>query len=177
MKLNFLLNFFLFFLLVLTNKCEEITVEITSESDISSYKTIGTEGIFTLVTNTTDLNDISATSEIENQFFISSLIENDEKTYDLNCSLFDPENMNVVVKCHLLGAIDASSSYHFRFSGGKIDLDGNTIIIKADENYYFDIEIKSYNIPFIYSNKQSIDLNDEDLSLSYTPISSIFDTI
>ena len=161
MKTNFLLIFALLFLHFSSTKSEEIALTITNQSDLNINKTIGTEGIFSFETSASGLEQIFDPLEIESETIFDAYLIEEGKNYSLNCSLFDPKNKNVVVKCFLLENIEESSSYQFTFSGGKIVKDNITINIIGDQNYLFNIELKTYNIPFIYSDPQNIDLDEE----------------
>ena len=162
MKSSFLLIINLFLLLPFFSKSVDITLTITKETDPTHSKLIGPQGTFALYTDAENLDaTVFDPDQIESQTQFEGLFSDGEKTYKWICSLFDPNDRNVSVKCTVDDTIKDSSNYHFRLESGTIQKDGNTINIKSEEDYYFDIEMKSYNIPFIYSDSQKINLEED----------------
>ena len=140
-----------------------IYIEITDQTDPISSKTIGQKGTFGLMTNIENLNSIYNPSEIETQTnFRGNFVSQSNKTYLWNCRLWDPANMNVVVLCTVDDTIYKAERMNFALINGEIRK-GNEYIIKINgANHYFDIDLKSFNIPFIYSDLQFIDLDSEN---------------
>ena len=126
-------------------------------------KTIGPNGTFGLVTNMESLYFIFNHSEIEDLSIFEGTFTDKVKSYTYNwvCRLWDPQNMNVVVLCTVDNTIFESSSNDFILDYGSIEVGEYYIEVYCDEEYYFEIELKPFNIPFIYSEPQIINLDSD----------------
>ena len=163
MKTTFKFIFTLLSLFVFATNQTYIHIEITDQTDPIALKTIGQKGTFGLMTNMENLNSIFNPSEIETQTnFKGNFVSQSNKIYLWNCRLWDPTNMNVVVLCTVDDIISKEERRNFFLSYGEIKK-GNEYIIKINgANHNFDIDLKSCNIPFIYSDPQFIDLDSEN---------------
>jgi hypothetical protein len=65
--------------------------------------------------------------------------------------------MNITVICEASSSLKTGQQYILK--GGYIFFDDYKIHIKSDSNYYFSLDEKEFNIPFIYSLPQSINLD------------------
>ena len=164
MKSTFIL---LFFLLFIQLKSQTINISLTKETDLSPIKAIGQLGTFALVTDTKNLSEIIGPSELESfsSFkgnFTNETLEKDSIYYSWNCSLFDPINQNVTIKCTVNDIFNVSSIIHLFMLNASIEIGNYTINIFPQKDYLFTIETKSFNYPFIYSDPQIIDLETGD---------------
>ena len=162
-------NFILFFLLFIQLKSQTINISLTKETDPSPIKAIGQLGTFALVTDTQNLSEIIDPSELESLSsfkgnFTNETLEKDSLYYSWNCSLFDPLNQNVTIKCTVNDTFNVSSVIHLRMLNASIEIENLTINIFPQEDYLFTIETKPFNYPFIYSDPQIIDLETSDSS-------------
>ena len=119
------ISFLLLFLFVLTKSQQYINIIITEETDTNHIKTVGQNGFFYMVTDTKNLSMFNQ-SEIEEQTKFEGVFENDDYGYITvpNCSLWFPENMNVVVICPFTS--DFISSEKYRLIDGKIKFEDYT---------------------------------------------------
>ena len=137
-------------------KSEYIQIYIIKENNPNPVKTIGPNGTFGLVTDTKTLSNILE----EETFFKASFKDKENNKYYLDCSLWDPEDMNLIILCSMNELNINNSIRQFRFDFGLIKKDDYYIRIKSKEiNYYIDIEMKPFNIPFVYSQRQIINLD------------------
>ena len=162
-------NFILLFLLFIQLKSQTINISLTKETDPSPIKVIGQLGTFALVTDTRNLSDIFDPSELEalSSFkgnFTNETLEKDSLYYSWNCSLFDPLNQNVTIKCTVNDIFNVSSVIHLFMLNASIEIGNYTINIFPQKDYLFTIGTKSFNYPFIYSDPQIIDLETGDSS-------------
>ena len=162
-------TFILLFLLFIQLKSQTINISLTKETDPSPIKAIGQLGTFALVTDTQNLSDLIDPSELESLSsfkgnFTNETLEKDSLYYSWNCSLFDPLNQNVTIKCTVNDTFNVSSVIHLRMLNASIEIENLTINIFPQEDYLFTIETKPFNYPFIYSDPQIIDLETADSS-------------
>ena len=116
---------------------------------------IGNENYFALVT---DYNN-KETKIFENNVNISFVgrFENIFDSYNANCKLWIPSDDNLRIICKFIDNFSSSSSL-LDLDKYEFNYDKYTIIIEQDEQ----IKFKRYyeNIPFLYSDRQIINLND-----------------
>ena len=161
MRINLLITFILLLLVSLVTNIEYINIQITNETDQISMKTIGPNGTFGLVTNMESLSFIFNHSEIEDLTVFEGTFMDKERgdVYKWICRLWDPENMNVVVLCTVDYTILEASNNNFILDHGSIEVGEYYIEVYCDKEYYFEIDMKPFNIPFIYSEPQIINLD------------------
>ena len=159
MKINSPFIFFLLLLLCVVTKSQNIDILITNQTDSHHIKTIGSNGYFYMVTDTKNLSMFNK-SDMENLTnFLGDFrtSPSDGVVYALYCYLISPENMNITVICEASSSLKTGQQYILK--GGYIFFDDYKIHIKSDSNYYFSLDKKEFNIPFIYSLPQSINLD------------------
>ena len=158
MKINSTFIFFLLlFLFVLTQSQQFIQITITEESDTNHIKTVGPKGFFYMVTDTKNLSMFNR-SDIEELTKFEGVFENHEHDYSIkvpNCSLWSPENMNTAIICPLTSNFNSKEQY--TLIDGFVRFEDYRIIIRS--GYYFNFDVKEFDIPFIYSLPQSITLD------------------
>ena len=159
MKINSPFIFFLLLLLCVVTKSQSIDMLITNQTDSHNIKTIGPNGYFYMVTDTKNLSMFNK-SDMENltNFYGDFRTSPDDGVvYAVDCYLISPENMNITVICKASSSLKIGLQYILK--AGYIFFDDFRISIKSDPNYYFTLDKKEFNIPFIYSLPQSINLD------------------
>ena len=159
MKINSSFIFFLLLLLCVGTKSQYIDILITEETDSNHIKTIGSNGYFFMVTDTKNLpmfnkSDMESLTKFIGDFRSS---QDDYIAKAVDCYLISPENMNITVICQAPSYFNASLQY--RLEGGIISYGDYEIYIQSDYTYYFSFDKKEFNIPFIYSYSQIINLD------------------
>ena len=161
MRINLPITFILLLLVSFVTSIEYINMQITNQTDPISLKTIGPNGTFGLVTNIESLYFIFNHSEIEDLTVFEGTFMDKERgdVYKWICRLWDPDNMNVVVLCTVDYTILEASNNNFILDHGSIEVGEYYIEVYCDKEYYFEIDMKPLNIPFIYSEPQIINLD------------------
>ena len=161
MKINLstIFTFLLFFSFV-TN-IEYINITITDQSDPSTSITLGPNGTIALVTDRDNLTSIFNRSDIENQTHFQGRFRVRESIdVYLDCRLWDPEDINVIVLCKIDEQMYGIELENCSLIDGTIYTKNYTINIEG-QYHFFDIDLKEFNIPFIYSDLHYIDLNSD----------------
>ena len=140
---------------------------IIPETDIylyilySNLQYIGKEGFLYFITNYDDTKkNIFNPEDIEEKTnFTTTITVDKENKYIVNCRLWKPTNEKIRIFCDLEEMLEVGS-HNLYFDSANIKYNNYTIhIISLTEN----IEAYQYNIsiPFIYSDKQVINVEDE----------------
>ena len=160
MKTNASFTFIQFLLLFSFSKPEFISIKITRESDPNQVKLIDPKGTFALMseTNSSMLSNLLEGNESEK--FEMNFRNNEGVIYTWFCSLWIPERMNALIKCQVDQNVSTSSSHYFTLESGIVKFGENYIEISSADNYYFELDMKEFNLPFIYSEPQIIDLEE-----------------
>ena len=152
MKINLstIFTFLLFFSFV-TN-IEYINITITDQSDPSTSITLGPNGTIALVTDRDNLTSIFNRSDIENQTHFQGRFRVRESIdVYLDCRLWYPEDINVIVLCKIDEQMYGIELENCSLIDGTIYTKNYTINIEG-QYHFFDIDLKEFNIPFIYSD-------------------------
>ena len=140
---------------------QTITITITDQSDPISPKIIGPNGTIALTTDRDNLTSIFNRSDIENKTqFLGYFMDAHRELFRWNCRLWDPEDMNVTVLCKIDEQIYRAALKDFMFFFSNFTIDHYVIEIDGYD-HYFDIDLKEFNIPFIYSDSHYIDLDSD----------------
>ena len=139
---------------------QTIFITITDQSDPISPKIIGPNGTIALTTDRDNLTSIFNRSDIENKTQLGYFMDYHRELFRWNCRLWDPEDMNVTVLCKIDEQIYRAVLNSFRFYFSVFRIDNYTIDIDGF-HHYFDIDLKEFNIPFIYSDSHYIDLDSD----------------
>ena len=160
MKSNASFSFILFLLFFSFSKPEFISIKITRESDPNQMKLIGPKGTFALMseTNSPILSYLLEGNESEK--FEVNFRNNEGVIYTWLCSLWIPEKMNVLIKCQIDENASKGSSLLFTLEKGRVKFGEINIKISSADDYYFELDMKEFNVPFIYSEPQIIDLDE-----------------
>ena len=135
------------------------------EIDNKKEKIIGKEGSFYLITDYNDTENIFNISDIEEQTLFNTIIKDDiDNKYNVTCRLWNPSSSKIILICKLKEElryqqqnIKLNNSY-FNYYEYKIVLYSEISII---------INQLNYEIPFLYSDKQKIDIKAEDEKEEY----------
>ena len=121
---------------------------------------IGQKGTLYFITNYNDNEtNIFDSSDIEeNTKFETTIFDDEENTYDVNCRLFRPTNEKIVIICNLNENLNKTSQ-NITLSKVRLTYKEYNITIYSDTS--IKVNQLNYPIPFIYSDKQIINMNDE----------------
>ena len=111
-----------------------------------------------------DETKIFDASDLDEKTSFSTIIKVDYSNYDAECRLWNPRNKNIVVLCDINQSLNINYYYidiykNAKLNNSLIEYNGYKIYIVSDTSIR--IGYYKYDIPFLYSNKQSIDINDE----------------
>ena len=152
--LYLILNYLLFSIF---GKIEETIYDIILEARGISQTIIGDKGTFGLTTNLS-MSDPSIDYDIENQEFTSKIIiEDSEETCEVKCHFWKAKKSNLMILCQLQEDI-IQSSISFKLDESIINY--KDISIKIYTRDFIEIKISQIPLPFIYSEKHSINFND-----------------
>ena len=136
-------------------KSNNITIRIKKEDNNNKIQ-IGQKGVLFLLT------DFDTKYNIFNDTYIpfNSEIkdETNNKEYNVNCDLWIPKNENIKIICKLN---DNLLNSHQNISLDKIEFTYNNINIEIIQEEPLEVEQLNYKIPFLYSDKQIIDIKEE----------------
>ena len=130
------------------------------EEDNKETINVGQKGIVYFVTNYNDYGkDIFDPSDIEvKTSFETTMTDELANVYNAKCRLWDPINKKLVIICALEKDF-LNDTTHLTLSESRISYNDYIIIINS--NTSIKIEKVEQNIPFIYSDNQVINMNDE----------------
>ena len=119
---------------------------------------IGENRILYFITkyNDNELN-IFNSSDIEDKTKFETIISDREKSYIANCRLWKPNNDNLRIICKTNNFF-ANRGY---FTIEQASFNYNEYIINISFESEFGYGIKNYKIPFLYSERQIIEIKDE----------------
>ena len=151
-KIHTFIFFLSLFLFALTKNQKYIDIIITKETDRKHTKEVGQNGFFYMVTDTKNLSMFNR-SDIEKWTKFNGVFESDNHSNITvpNCSLWSPENMNIVVICPFTS--DFNSSEKYTLIEGYISFQDYRINIWS--RYYFDFDVKE-------SSSKMINLSPEN---------------
>ena len=144
------------------NLTKNKTVYLTIEGEGYGKKLpIGKNGIFYLLTNYNDNEtNIFNFSDIEEKTKFETMFYDDKRSEIFQCRLWRPINDNLRIICRLNNfRLDQN-----RFKFQKVSLYYNEYIINIfpyDKYNYFYFDKKNYEIPFLYSDRQIIEIKDD----------------
>ena len=135
---------------------------------LDSYNTdlkyIGREGTIYFITNFLDENNVFDPSDIEEKtkFVTKIIFENDNnEEYNISCRLWKPANDNLRLFCDLNENLTKyDTNYKINLTSAVIQYNEKTINITYNAEHIY---IQQYNtsIPFLYSDKQEINIAEE----------------
>ena len=165
MKINLPLIFIFLLLCSVIQSLDRITLTIDKNNNPNTRKIAGPLGTFGLVTDTKNdtifnTSDIEESTLFDGGFYLEDAFENAYAYFE--CRLWNPNGMNVIIICSIDNSTKPDSTYILNFEYGHLIWGDYDITIKGEKDLNITLETKSFNIPFIYSNPQTIDLNEGD---------------
>ena len=136
-----------------------LKLRITEEDNLS-IQHIGQKGSLYFITNYNDNEtNIFNSSDIEEMTKFTSTITDEEKnSYNVNCRLWKPRNKKLVVLCNLEENLKKPDHSKIKLNTFKFTYNGYNISIVSET--YVKVFQHNFNIQFIYSDKQYINLNN-----------------
>ena len=145
---------------VILPKNRPIVIKI-KEKDNNDTIIFGEKGIISLVTNYNDnKRNIFDASDIEDKTKFQTRIYGDMKSNIIYCRLWKPNNDNIRIICKV-NKYDLNSQTHKLFLSDKVILNYNEYIINIPLEITLNIRKFNYDIPFLYSNRQTIEIKDD----------------
>ena len=145
---------------VILPKNRPIVIKI-KEKDNNDTIIFGEKGIISLVTNFNDnKRNIFDASDIEDKTKFQTRIYGDMKSNIIYCRLWKPNNDNLRIICKV-NKYDLDSQTHKLFLSDKVILNYNEYIINIPLEITLNIRKFNYDIPFLYSNRQTIEIKDD----------------
>ena len=142
---------------VILPKRKAINIKIKEKDNKDPIK-IGEKGILYFITNYNDNErNIFDVSDIEEKTKFETLISDSIRSKIISCGLWKPNNDNLRIICKL-NNYDLDQ-YNFRLEA--VSLNYNEYIINIIFENNLRIDKKNYEIPFLYSNIQFIDIKDD----------------
>ena len=144
---------------VILPEVKDVFMSIKREKNEDKIK-IGSKGAFALVTDfVTKEQKIFNTSDNIN--FIGTLIDedNNQTQYKVNCKLFIPTDEYIRIICNFDGYLNSEAP---RMYLDKISFPHNNYSITIEQNESIIFERYYDNIPFLYSDKQIININENE---------------
>lgn len=156
-------------LLIITYALPKLEEEIYDVVlDVSYYNYAGPKCTFALETNASKSEDIFDPDDIEKQIFITKIIDNDNNAFNINCSFWKSDcgsemtnYKSLVAICNLIDNKTFSSDRFTQFKLEEYIMNYKGKKIKIFSSNFLKIKYIDKEIPFIYSNTQYINLNDE----------------
>ena len=137
-----------------------VEIKLEDKYNNESLK-IGKKGTLVFVTSYDDSQNIFNISDIEEKTsFDTNIIDEDNNSYDVNCKLWKPNFDNIHLLCDLKEILIKNNTKIINFINTELAYEDNIIRIVS---YLNPINIQQYNkeIPFLYSDKQTINIIDD----------------
>ena len=116
---------------------------------------IGQKGILYLITNFNDKNNIFKDTYV---YFNSTIVDENKYKYNVNCKLWIPKNEKSRIICKL----NENLIYkHQNILLNKVEFIYNNYNIIIFQQEFFGVEQLNYDIPFLYSTQQNIEIKEE----------------
>ena len=120
----------------------------------------GRKGVIAFLTNSSETVDIFDESDIEKQNFDSKfIIKDDTLKPDVKCSLWKPKEKCIYILCNLQQEL-APGEIHLKLEDHILHYKDKMIKIYS-EKYFKIVFMPTSSPPFLYADKQKIDLNEE----------------
>ena len=142
---------------VILPKRKTIDIKVKENDNLNPIK-IGEKGILYFITNYNDTErNIFNTSDIEEKTQFETMIYDNIKSKMISCRLWKSYNDNIIIICKL-NSHDLALNV-FKLEKVSFDYNEYTINIFFECSFIFDK--RNYEIPFLYSDKQIIDIKDD----------------
>ena len=121
---------------------------------------IGQNGILTFITNYND-NERNILNDSEMIQFETTMRERNEESNEVKCKLWKPQNDYIRIFCNL-NKILTTGEHSIQLNQINFDYNNYQFIIYQDQYYFITIEQINMTLPFLYSDKQIININDKE---------------
>ena len=137
----------------------EYKIRIKEEDNKNAIE-IGEKGTLYLFTDyNEDETNIFDPSDIEeNTIFETTIIDDEENTYNVNCRLFKPTGEKLIILCHLNENLKYTTQ-NITLTDVRLTYHEYNLTILSETSVT--VNQLNYPIPFIYSDKQIININDD----------------
>ena len=161
MKKLLILFLLLAFINISNLKLEETTYDLILNASISRYggEEAGLKSTFALDTNCSKLEGILDPTEIKKNNYNLKLIGNDSTLFNIICHFFIPTNPFYYTLKLICDFVDDPKGYNQSIKLEESIIDINSKKIKIFSTY-LNLKFTDKNIPFLYSDIQTIDYND-----------------
>ena len=156
--------------LVIYNEINSIKVILSKEDSLNIFVLdkynnqeikIGQNGIIYFITNYTDKINIFDSSDIEEKTeFKTTITDNNKNNYNVTCRLWKPNGNYFRIFCKLDKNIILQNIF-IKINSASFTYDRHKIKILSLMDYSIKLNTFDTNMPFIYSDKQTIDINKE----------------
>ena len=139
---------------------ESIEIQLKKGANINK-QFVGQNGYIYFITSYIDTDNIFDISDIEEKTNFDGVItDNKHNTYEASCRLWKPINESLRIFCKLKVELRANISMNY-FSNVNFTYNNYVIGITSE---ILDIQIEQYvySLPFIYADKQIININNEE---------------
>ena len=155
-------------ILIKRPKSNEIVIKIKNDNSMKIQKK-GTLYLDTYYSDNSGLRDRINSNDIERKTVFDSIIFDDRENrneYSVKCKLWKSrnDNYNISVICNLNEDLKYSSQ-KIALKDAVVNYNEYTIYIYSDD--YIKVEQVDYNIPFLYSDEQTIHINENNIYLNY----------
>ena len=159
--LNLLILFLLLLLSAFTTSeltRESIRLYINKENNPNSIIKIGQEGTFGLITNIPSKSIFNYSDIEEETKFLAEFYDRNGELYNFECRLWAPESMNIVQLCE--SNMNLTNSTLIVYELATLSFGDYDFYIRF-YNFELEVQLLDYNIPFIYSDIQYINLDEQ----------------
>lgn len=137
--------------------------------DTYYYGYAGPKCTFTLETNATKSEDIFDPLDLEEQTFITKIIDNENNSFNINCSFWKSDcaaemkanDYSLLAICNLIDDKSFSSNQYTNFKLEEYIMNYKDKKIKIFSSKFLKFKYTDKEVPFIYSNTQYINLDEE----------------
>ena len=141
---------------VILPKQNDVIIFFKKEENVNNIIKIGQKGIFYLITDFYDENNIFNDTYIPFDSTIKDENEN-ENEYNVNCKLWKPKDENLTIICKLKENLKYSRQ---NIALNKVEFTYNNYNIIIPKQDPFKVEQLNYDISFLYSDEQNIKIEE-----------------
>ena len=140
---------------VILQKTKTVDIQIKEKDNMELFL-LGEKGIIYLVTDYKDNENIFNISDIEEKTKFETMIYDSVNSNTVNCRLWKPNNDNIGLICKLNKFYLDQGIFRME----KVSLIYKEYIINVYFETYLHFNKTNYEIPFLYSDRQIIDIKD-----------------
>ena len=153
----------------------EIVIE---EKDNKNLIKIGNNGTLYLVTNYNDTNGIFDSNQLDSYYFIGNFSDNISNIYEPNCRLWKPlkENLRLICKFNESLKIE-NQTIDFYINNITFNYTEDIKIIITSKAENIKVKQLTTNISFLYSDKQTINIEDNTTTYNISFKQELYDNM